>query len=599
MNESGIQIRIGDLLYAVAKRWKMILSITLGGLILGICLVAMSYLRGSNVSYRIQSSVAVIPTTEDGLYSEGSYYYKNSDFTLGEDMVSSVIYVLSSDRLVGEVISDLALTGVTVKDIQNNLSFEQYNDTQIIEITFDWKSEKEGKSIVNQIIKEANTLLPKTLSVGSVAVINEPSSSHIFGGSVNAVTYLMLAVVGFIAGVAIAVMDLLTRPTLLNLKDVEPVLELETIGTIPEDVKYFRRKRSLLSSDGMISVVEENYASAAYILRNRIGTRKTHQCMYVTSTMSGEGKTSAAANLAVQLAEMEHKVLLLDLDMRNPNLGGLFLERVDYSRSLNALYRGEIDTEGAITHLTGYLDLLPTVLEHNPIPLDGSLFDLINSLKPMYDYIIMDAPSVGEVSDALSLNQVADSVIFVIKYDTAVIDSIRSAITKLDKSGIRILGCIVNGTKTDAQAIKDARNASKRVRRAKPAPTRNTGTARKDMETSGENGSQQTGGTQTREDLRKTAPSSLMESVLESGDTSAPDWDTDESVNEGVESSPSEEIPENPLTKTEETKETEEKGKTAGSESQAADSKPDPLNDGWDVLDDDDSDTDSGRWDDL
>lgn len=466
MNESGIQIRIGDLLYAVVKRWKMILAMTFAGLLLGLALVAMSYLRGSNVNCRIESSVAVQALNAEGTFTEGSYYLKDKDYTLGEDMVSSVIYVLQSDRLIGAVISDLGLSGVTVDQIQNNLTAAQYNETQIIEITLNWNSEKEGKAIVNQIVTEANTLLPEMFSVGSLSVINEPQSSRIFGGSENSVMYLMLTVVGFVVGVGISVLDLLTRPTLLNLKDVEPVLQLETIGTIPEDTRYFRKKHSLLSDDGSISIVEENYASAAYILRNRIGTKRKHQCMYVTSTMSGEGKTTAAANLAVQLADMEHRVLLLDLDMRNPNLGGLFLDRVDYSRSLNALYRGEIDTEGAITHLTGYLDILPTVLEHNPIPIDGSLFELITSLKNSYDYIIMDAPSVGEVSDALSLNQVADSVIFVIKYDTALIDSIRSAITKLDKSGIRILGCIVNGTKTDAQAIRDARNASRRVRRA-------------------------------------------------------------------------------------------------------------------------------------
>ena len=75
---------------------------------------------------------------------------------------------------------------------------------------------------------------------------------------------------------------------------------------------------------------------------------------------------------------MERNTLLIDFDYRNPMLGSLFLNNLDYNRSLNALYRGEINLTDAITTLTGHLDILPMVMEHNLIYLDSAIIEMIS-----------------------------------------------------------------------------------------------------------------------------------------------------------------------------------------------------------------------------
>ena len=72
----------------------------------------------------------------------------------------------------------------------------------------------------------------------------------------------------------------------------------------------------------------------------------------------------------------------------------------------------------------------------------------VKQLSQGYEYVIIDAPSVGQVSNALSLNQIAHMAVLVIRYDLAVIQDIQSAIDKLDKSGTRILGCVVNAAQS-------------------------------------------------------------------------------------------------------------------------------------------------------
>lgn len=126
----------------------------------------------------------------------------------------------------------------------------------------------------------------------------------------------------------------------------------------------------------------------------------------------------------------------------------MFLRSVDYSRTLNALYKGESAAQEAIVSLTGFLDLLPMVLERNAVPLDGTLFELLEKIMEPYEYVVIDASSVGRSSDVLRLNKLANNVLFVVRYDATPLPALQDAIEKLDKSGVRVLGCVVNETQS-------------------------------------------------------------------------------------------------------------------------------------------------------
>ena len=252
-------------------------------------------------------------------------------------------------------------------------------------------------------------------------------------------------VLGLAAGAGLAVLEFFLRPTLLNVKDVEDVLKLETLGSIPKDNSYFQKNMQLLSETHRADAdAVQNFASAAHILINRFGTTAEPHWFYVTSAEDGEGKSTVAANLALQLSDMEKRTLLLDLNTRAPRLGGMFLQDLPYSRTLNALYKGESAEPEAVISLTGYLDLLPMVLEPDAVPLDAALFDFLKPIMEPYEYVIIDASSVGRSSDVLRLNKLADHALFVVRHDATPLPVIQDAIEKLNKSGVQLLGCVVN-----------------------------------------------------------------------------------------------------------------------------------------------------------
>ena len=449
--EERKQLRISDILFAMKKRLLLIGVFTAAGLAAGIVLSLVSYMRGEmSKQYLITASIAVTAQSANGTFTTNSQNPEATDIYLAENMVDAVIYVIRSDRTLNAAVEKLDLIGVSTKDIYNNLHVNQYNETQIVELNLYWRSAQEGISILTAITQVVPDILISTLKIGSVSVINNPTSKYLIGGNLNASMWVYMAVLGAMLGMGMAVLELLIRPTLLNTRDVENQFGLELLGEIPERRAFFRKKRNLLlwsEDEDFDPAVTDNYAATAHILQKQF-KKMNHPCVYVTSAAQNEGKTTVTAFLAVQLAELGMKVLLVDMDTRNPHLGGLFLGRVEYSHSLNALYKGDTDREEAVTQLTGMLDILPTVLERKTIPLDDAMCDLIRDLKNRYDVVLIDTAPVGQVADTMGLNRIADVALFVMRFDGASMGMIRESLQRIDKSGVPILGCIVNGVKT-------------------------------------------------------------------------------------------------------------------------------------------------------
>lgn len=448
------ELRLTDLVHAVRKRLLLIVICALVGLAVGVILSVASYMRGEmSKQYAITSSIAVTSQDKNGMFTTQSSNPNSTDIYLAENMVDSVIYVIKSDQTINAAIDKLGLLGVTTKDIYRNLVLSQYNETQIIEMTLYWRSAQEGVEILTALNQVAAGILVKTLKIGSVSVINQPTARYLIGGSINAMLWVYMVLLGSMLGIGYAVLELLLRPTLLETDDMERYYNVEVLGEIPNRSGYFSKKRNLLltsEDDDRIPEILDNYTSLAHILKSRL-KRMEHPCVYVTSASQNEGKTTAVAYLAVQMAEIGMKVLVVDFDTRNPRLGGLFLNKVEYPHSINALYRGDTVTEDAITHLTANLDILPAVLERTSLPFDDPLLDIISDLKQNYDVVLMDTAPVGLVADTMSLNQLADVALLVVRFDSASLETIRDAIARLHKSEMKILGCIVNGVKNLAR----------------------------------------------------------------------------------------------------------------------------------------------------
>jgi capsular exopolysaccharide synthesis family protein len=169
--------------------------------------------------------------------------------------------------------------------------------------------------------------------------------------------------------------------------------------------------------------------------------------LMVTSAVSGEGKTSLACHLATSLARAWRKTLLIDGDLRHPQVHQHFDLPLDLGFS--EVLRGETDVNDAIRSTPlPRLWVLPAgqrdgyAVQALAQAEMGQLFD---SLKEQYDFIVVDSSSVLRAADTLSLGQHVDGVLLSVLADQSRLPAVRGAYHRLATLGIRVLGTVVHG----------------------------------------------------------------------------------------------------------------------------------------------------------
>lgn len=166
----------------------------------------------------------------------------------------------------------------------------------------------------------------------------------------------------------------------------------------------------------------------------------------VTSSQPGEGKSTTISNLAIAYAQEGKNVLLIDADLRKPSLHRIFSSL--NNPGLSTVLAGNSEVMDSIQE-TGYerLSLLPSgpVLA-NPSELIDSqtMCELLEQLKLQYDVILIDTPSVLEVSDTVLISALCDGVIMVAAAGKVKKDHLKKAREQLDHVNARMLGIVMN-----------------------------------------------------------------------------------------------------------------------------------------------------------
>ena len=169
----------------------------------------------------------------------------------------------------------------------------------------------------------------------------------------------------------------------------------------------------------------------------------------VTSSMRGEGKSITSINLAYSYAQKGSKVLLIDGDMRIPSVA----KKLDISGTpgLSDLLKGGANTGETGIQPTKYPTwyILPSgMCPPNPSELLGSqrMKNLLEKLRSVFDYIIIDLPPVNLVSDAIAVSGIISGLILVIREDYTQKREVEHCVRQLRLSNVKVLGVVMNAT---------------------------------------------------------------------------------------------------------------------------------------------------------
>ena len=176
--------------------------------------------------------------------------------------------------------------------------------------------------------------------------------------------------------------------------------------------------------------------------------------LMITSSISGEGKTFCSINIATVFALSEKKTVIVGLDLRKPRLADEFCLTNHQLGVVNYLIRQ--NTLEEITNPTQIANL--DVILSGPIPpnpseliLSDAMGELIDELKKKYDYIILDTPPVGLVSDALELVQFADVVLYIVRQNYTKKDMITLLNNRIKRGELSNASIVFNGFENKAK----------------------------------------------------------------------------------------------------------------------------------------------------
>jgi len=168
--------------------------------------------------------------------------------------------------------------------------------------------------------------------------------------------------------------------------------------------------------------------------------------LLVTSSAPKEGKSTTIANLAITMAQLGSKTVLIDTDLRRPVIHSIFNAKKEMGVTNYLLGKAGIEDIVKPTFIDNLSIITSGPLPPNPSELLGSqlLPDLLQNLKKEYDIILLDSPPVIAVTDAAILSRYVEGVLLVIKAHKTHREAIKRAKTLLDNAEANIFGCLLN-----------------------------------------------------------------------------------------------------------------------------------------------------------
>lgn len=205
------------------------------------------------------------------------------------------------------------------------------------------------------------------------------------------------------------------------------------------------KKRNLIT----YSFPESKIAEEFRIIRTNVhivNNEQKHKVLLITSPDPGEGKSTIAANLAVSMAQQKEKILLIDANLRRPS--ACFIFNLANSVGLTDVLIGKTSFEEAVTHTEiGRLDVLTSgAIPNNPAELLASrgMKELLEKVIKQYDMVLIDSPSIMEVTDTKLLASRCDEVLLICHKGKTTIERAAEAKKVLEFAKTNVSGVIMN-----------------------------------------------------------------------------------------------------------------------------------------------------------
>lgn len=265
------------------------------------------------------------------------------------------------------------------------------------------------------------------------------------------VNTLLAAIVGAMLALGIIFLIEYLDDRIKSPQDLYAVLDAPLLGAVARMPNAVRKHKSAVNDETLIVAHQPRHPIAESYRRLRTNLRFSSvneplQIMLVTSAAPSEGKTTTAANLAVAVAQAGHRVILVDADLRKPQLHKLF--GLNKGPGLTDALLSEADTAFFVrdTAVPNLRIVTSGSIPPNPAELLGSqpMQHLLQQLRQVTDLVIVDAPPLLAVTDAQVLVNHVQGVLLVVNAGSTTRALLSNAAAALVQVEARLLGVVLN-----------------------------------------------------------------------------------------------------------------------------------------------------------
>ena len=352
--------------------------------------------------------------------------------------------------LLDNIVTARAELEFDLKLIDNKISKSEFEIKQLPEDEQDLLKIQRKYSLIDNIYtsflaKKSEAVIIRAANVSDIKFVD--NAKDIGGGLIGpktGVNYVLAIIAGLLLPLIFISIIFFTNSTIKNTEELKKLTSVPIIGIIGKKTN----KSNLSVFEKPKSAMSESFRALRSSLQFLYKKQDVNgaKVLMLTSSVGGEGKTYCSLNIATVFAMSQKKTVIVGLDLRKPKL----FDDFDFKNE-----------KGVVNYLIGQFEIdeiiqqtiIPNldIISSGPVPpnpseliLSDAMSEMIEELKLKYDYIILDTPPVGLVSDALEISNFADLTLYIVRQLYTKKDMISLLNTRLARGEMKNVSIILN-----------------------------------------------------------------------------------------------------------------------------------------------------------
>lgn len=442
MNDSASKINLKKLFFYILKHiWILIICAIIG---FGGMYYYTQYYKTD--TYTAYATMYVI----NGNPNLVNYQYTNAnDLNSAVQLLDTYMVVVRSSKVMDVVAERLSeqYPGISANYISSTLSMGSVSQTGVLRINCVTGNAQLSADICNAVVDVAPAEIIRVVNAGNIEVIDYAVPPKRPDDRAPRKKGIMGALAGAILAAGIMVFLFFINHKVTEEEELTEAYTPPVLSAVVREKKKGKGPQIFLLNEKSDLQTSESYAKLRMNLLYTL-VNKENKVIAVTSAISGEGKSTITANLAIACAMSGKKVLLIDADMRRASQQIIF----GYDQNLPGLSDVLIDKckwwDAVLTDFRENLNILPTGhLPPNPAELLAlpDVAELLAETQQQFDIVLIDLPPINIVSDPLIVSSHVAGCLLIVRQGYSDHRAIRKALVAAELTGMNVLGFVFYG----------------------------------------------------------------------------------------------------------------------------------------------------------